>query len=777
MTNPNTRFVIGLFFGLLIAGPTGYFLAGAKGAKDIGKADLAPQATAPIAAAQTGDLQEVAQPTAREQVKREAARPTKVEVDNAKVDELMGTLTVQKAEQKTGEGVIDGVVLDTNGKPLAGVLIRTRALTRRARGSKPSSRGLGAPEDRPLKEVVRSAAQNHLNRLANQRETRTDASGAYRFEDLFESTWRISAYLKGYAITADGGSSNIPIGSEVNFTAMTLIEVPITVLDPNGQTATRALVEAEGLGETSDGNRVAWTPEEAFMRLTPGRYKMTAYSQSGEGFSNTELASESVELELMDGASPDALTLALHNRLGISGMVKIVKGDLLDSYVPIYLHPLAADQEINLVGLTKSDLIEYVRPGEEFEFLDLEPGRYLIGAARNFDTVVEVHEVVEIFDKAARVDLELPLLDRSKALRAVVLDPSGQALDGVSFNLVMEQDSDEKESYMTPMLEKGGAYVLVLERQFVEGYYGAKSSVSTFTLQVQHDKYGSVEVPLAPGQAEVQIVFDAPASLQVTIGNYQGSGYEGRVRVSAKKGLLKDISPYEFSGDEGGFSSEGVQVLNGWAPGIYTLLLSSKSSDAGSTWFEATRLEARQVELRSGANQVQMDIPILYSLRVRWADGKAGAYLLLTPVDSMEPFDRRVSALDGEGIADFENLRPGRYLLGTTGGKIAKQPIVIPSGAIEFLPVEPNALEVGISDPKGTFAKVGLRSGDLVIGTNGAEFTAGADLNVLNPLFSSKSAQVELMVLRKGAQLRVLLKGTQMGNWSDAGGELRPIVR
>ncbi|MBL4770712.1 MAG: hypothetical protein JKY61_06135 [Planctomycetes bacterium] len=780
MKNNNAQLVLTLFLGVMLGSGVGYLLFGTGSAQmesAIGlsnsTAAMEPEARTPVSDAV--DLRSSAEEAVR-------AKPMKAPVAQVSVMEasaLLGSVEVAEVAVEEGQGTVFGRIVDEAGQAMAGAVVRLRGRPGRIPSSSPSNIGQGAPERDSLKETVRKAAQSYHDQRARRREVTTDAHGQYRFEGLLDQAWTGYAYLEGFVLNADSSSSSVRIGSELNFTAALVQEVPVAILMPDGVAAERAFVVVTALGGRNRDRIYDWSSNEAFMRLVPGRYKVRALSHGTENLDQSELASSTEKVTLEVGVAPEALTLELAPRLGISGYIRAsTVGSNQGSY-RVRLLALAKDQEVDLELLARSDEDSRARPGRLFAFTDLEPGRYVVGVSRAWGAPIAVHEVVELSDASAEVLLELPEQDLSQILRVVVTEASGEPLDDVNFRIRQKLSTGTSRQSLSGKRDKDGSYLLTIPAQFHEGYFEDGKDGAEYTLTASHDEMGSTETILKRGQTDLVVTFVVPGRLTVTIPGYSGSGYEGRVRVTASKMGEKDLSRSFIRSMKAKISVAGEQVFEGLEPGDYIvyLTISAKGNNRFS-WGSDDSVNSIEMSVREGENSVQLTIPNLYPLRVHWADGKVGKSLHLSIIGAKNQYGGYSGGtLDGDLVASWEDLPAGDYRVQYYSGMSKIMNVTIPCGEIDFTPMLINAMSISITALDGNLAKAGFRDGDLVIGADGKEFERQADIMGLSRIMMEPGEIVDCMVQRGNIVLTIQLKPSGIGDWEDMGGSMTPTTR
>ncbi len=779
MENSNVRTFVPLLIGVLIGGILGYVIFGIDPVQAESSPGLSRDAaTSPLVESTIdpeAELQKVDLGAVREQ-------PTKAPVANVTRSEAQGLVSgLQDASVKRvdGEGSITGRVVDEEGAPMANAVVRLSGRGGSSmQATSPSSVGQGAPELPSLTDAVQKAAQRHKAQRARTRETKTDGQGNYRFEQLEDRDWRVTAFATGYVVKADSSYSNFPVGSEVDFTAKRVLGVQVEVLMPDGSSAEKAHLNVKPKGDRSRTTNYEWSADEPFLRLIAGRYDIRGYSSGVDSLEEAELASETQKLDLEAGLTPEGLTFQLVSRNRITGRIEAPNEYPSSSQFMVRLMALSEGQEVDLKALGDSGMQSWGQPGGKFSFTDLDPSRYVIGAGIGWSGKIVCHQILELSSGAENVILEIPPLHDLGALRVTVSDDQGKPLDGVNFKIRKKRDGGSNSNGVNPIQTRDAAYMVTIPQEMHDEYFGTTLAGTQFSVSVSHDEYGTREVPLTPGQTELAVSFVTPGTLIVEVPGYAGSDYVGRVSLSiSKEGGEGDRYRYSmFGGDQ--IDSEGMRTFEGLEPGMYSVAMKISPSGSGRSRARRQDVASIEVQVRAGENRAQIPIPNLYPLRVHWSDGKEGSTLRLYRHNADGKRDAMGRGdLDADGMAIWENLPAGQYSLISYEGGSSTMDITVPTGEIEFTPKAVNAYSVTVDDVEGVFAKAGFLTGDLIIGADGKEFETQAEFQIVFQRLQIKTEQVDLLVLRGNKKITIQIKASDMKGWENAGASLEPTAR
>ncbi|MCB9904382.1 MAG: hypothetical protein H6831_08245 [Planctomycetes bacterium] len=784
MRTTNARFLLGILLGFLLGGGSAALFLDDHADAIV---ELSGSA-APDAAPTKAETAALASPTTTRAAERREVEdvPAAARVSDAKVRELAQGVSGIRSERKPGTGVIHGRVVDENGAGLAGVVVRLE-LTRPIQAKNRSlGVGEGAPEWESLDDVVRIAAERFEEERANRREQVSAADGSYRFEGLSSDTWFLRGYAAGYEISVVAGNAYVVPDLELDLTARHVVPVPVEVIAADGASASGAELVARSSGQDGKNLVFEWSPEDRLMRVPPGDYTVYAQSMEKNARGRPESKSEALEVSFADTPNQPALRFELRTSLGIRGRVALPNGDLGPGTLVVHLKALSEsdseDEDALAEALKSSDERDFCRAGNLFQFDELAPGRYAVGVARDFRGEIAVHRVVEVVDGVVQCDLDLPPVDLGRALLVTVLDSAGGMVDGANLS-VREKGGRDARFYMLAssnlVRTANGQYVVEIPKEVADDYFGGAAGEKRYALNLNHGDYGRREWDLARGTTELTVTLESPASLTVTVPGYRGSEYAGRLSLSIENVTPGASNQSYVSRTRGKLDADGTGQFTALEPGAYRLSLTLTPQEPSTTYSRETEIDLLELELGSGENSAQLNIPALYALRVHWADGKAGNRMSLESTDETKSRRRAPYAgLDADGYATFHDITAGDYVLIAGGGTSSQRMFVtVPSKLVEFVPIAVDALRVEITDPAGNFAKLGLETGDLIIGVDGTEFSEPPSSSIFNAVNNSKSARLSLLVERAGKRLELTVRGSDLGQWGERGAEFVPVQR
>ena len=610
-------------------------------------------------------------------------------LSDKRIEELARGLAQDDVPSAAGEGSITGTVLESDDQPLAGVVLHATCQDASGRTTSSKSVGRGAPE-LSLKESVRLAAERHHSLRALRHVARTGADGAFRFDALPEGDYRIRGYKEGYEISArDSQRWSMPTGSVVDFIAKQIVTLPIAVLMPDGTPADEAVIVCSNKNSSNrnGADSYSWSQEEPWVRLPAGAYQLEALyglsaSRSIGGQNAADMHSEKRDAELVASEEPERLVLELEGRSGIRGRVAYAGSRFSRGFARVYVLPMTGGAEVDLELLAQSDTNYGLRGASEYSFLDLAPGSYVVGVGRSWNSPIVAHQIVEVGNTILKCDLEVPALDPSDYIVVRAFGSDEKPIAGVEFSFRHWYESGSSGSGLRALTDVAGVYFLSVPNEAISAYYGeARSTKTSFTLEVRHSEFGSKFVELAYGQAEVDVNFAVPAQLEVTVSGYLGSAYIGRVTANVNK-VGGDGT--QFYGYESQLDANGTRSFDALEPGEYEVTLGVRAKGERR---QQTDIAKELVTLRAGENSMTLAMPALHSVGVVVPDAVEGQRITLQQGhDAGRHRGRQWSAdTDGSERVEFSDLPAGRYKLqASVGGSWGSMRIELPSGDIVF---------------------------------------------------------------------------------------------
>jgi len=269
----------------------------------------------------------------------------------------------------------------------------------------------------------------------------------------------------------------------------------------------------------------------------------------------------------------------------------------------------------------------------------------------------------------------------------------------------------------------------------------------------------------ATNTRSLEIRFEEPATLTVTVAGYRGSGMEGKVRLEvrpAQKGTKNRLGGY-YGGSASRLDAEGTQKFGPLSPGEYDIHVQVQGER--NRWAGA---DIVTTTLKPGENVATVDPPKLYSLTVIVDGEQEKASFRLSSSTQGMYYHSDTKKPQGGQVA-FENLVAGEYVLQSWGSTNGTMKISIPAqSTVRFEAIVYNAQKVHVKDVDGTFVKAGLRQDDLLIGIDGEEFTNERTMQAMMTLAMERK-NVSLLILRGGRRLSVPVDFTNAWNVKVAG--------
>ncbi len=552
----------------------------------------------------------------------------------------------------SGNGKIAGTVRDSAGRPVAGVVVtalpeaqpfdvtadRRRA---RARGHK----------DRDLSRVAAEAIELELWRRNSRHTARTGSDGRFALDGLMDARHNVTAFHNEYAIEPLArGRARVQPDAVVDFLARRVAEVPVTIRLSEGASADHAWLVWR---TENDRGREAWTQAHDKLRLPVGTVHIKA-----EVWTPAPLESEETEVVVRAGEPNARVELALEGRRVLSVHLRMPPGLVQPRNVAYRLRLIqggagagGGSDDLDPASLLRDRAPKkpWSRdPGHAYWF-DLEPGRYMIAAFAGGRRLL-AHAEAEVKDGATEVSLEVSADDLGKSIAVRLLGPDGGPVPGrAGFRILTTTKGRTRQHRADALQRDDGSWMVLLD-----GVPPGDTREATLRVTSQ---YGAASEPFSMrAGGTVTIRLGKPAVVKLRVGGYAGSGVEGALYA----GLRAD-GGRSGQGARGGAGAWGPVGADGTAelrsqPGTYKLQLVVRRNN--KNWV----VLVQPARLTAGDKELTVQMPVLHTVRVRWAGGGKPRNVVLRCTDPILGGFRRDAPLRGKK-ASFALLAAGQYEL------------------------------------------------------------------------------------------------------------------
>ena len=517
-------------------------------------------------------------------------------------------------------------------------------------------------------------------------------------------------------------------GDTVDFRARPVVWIRVSVVGADGTPPSTAMVIFKSESSTRSHS---WTPASPDIRIESNVYTVHARTDTGQ-------TSPAREVVLKVGEEPPQLVLELQSRPAVAGRVSFEGEEPRRAYIWFQKHAGGALPD-------GADLARGGGPRESlnasldfrFNFTNLSPGTYVLGAGRTRE-FAELVELVVVADRPVEKNLHVPRPDPANYICVRVLDPDGQPLRRVRFQVQKDYTGGgHRSGSIGSIPQEDGTYWIL--RQVTKP---DEPEVRRHVLVATSREHGSKDAEFRPdADSTITIRFGDAASLELTVTGFRGSPFAPKLRVGLQK--PSESSMYIPSGKSP--DAEGRLTLGPVQPGSYELVLTVETDRHRSIPVSRT-----PVVLPKGVNRMTVPLPALYPLTVQVEDGD-GIRLMLRSVERGVPAVHISKTVDKNGRATFDSLPAGDYTL--TAMPLGQMRISVPAaGVVRFTPRPVNALRVTITQPDGAMARAGFQTGDLVVGIDRTRFENLGHLQGLMTQARGKKT-ADFMVVRSGQEL------------------------
>ena len=614
-------------------------------------------------------------------------------------------------EKHSGE--IRGVVLTGTGKPVVGAIVRAWPLDRDGFVSMPSA------ESSTLEERVRVFVQQQRESAISKVEDQTDESGEFSLLGIGPGDYRVSSFAKGvefpsqHSIVAAAGDVLEFLGNEQAIARITV----------DAGTGRHNYVRVEfKAGHTSRSKNWYYEEGGTTFSLPAGEYTVTAKTGN--------YSSDPIEVTMVLGEETP-VHLVLNERPQLSGEILLPADERPSSTYSVTLIPRGEGEEPT--PETTRGFPGTSSTGTRFQITDLRVGSYWLMISRGRRDYRELGAMtpVEIRPGSNVIDVTLPPVDRSQAIRVLAFDNRGNPLIDPELHFRLESDRGSSTfRAKTISMKDGSCWAIASEhdasdhlnpRIFLTGSHQERQKA---TVEATGGWGSTVELFLQPVSDLIVQILSIPPNIQ-------------RVRVRLSSANNPRLGILHAKRDENGF---GEVSFEGLETGPAQLAISA------STGLREVEMLTMDIQIRPDAPPIAVPLPHYPEVVVIAPDGFRSGFIL--------EGEQNHHAITDNGQVIFPLVAPGQYELVAyaTGQRI---PISVPTdGPIHFEPAEPTGLTVKISSSSGVLAQAGFHDRDFIVAVDGVTTTSAEQLRMLGiAMAAEEMTTIRFTIVRGGTEL------------------------
>lgn len=656
---------------------------------------------------------------------------------------------------------IQGTVIDQDGQPMPGVQIVSmnrlgqawRGVMKGTQTAKIGRAWEGIPD---VEESIAKSAESMLENERNHRTAMSDSMGRFTLTGLREGLHAVSAHADGFAFARQTNHT----GQECSFIGERVLELELDVRLPDGSQPESAVVFT---GEQRYGKEIAWTPEEPRLRLKDAAFEITVRSGSVQRLDWRNIASDysseprPMNLET-EGPGPHVIQLAMNQIL----RVELEDSSELVPKLPVWMKVTSAAA----TQAARSDEIDWSAEHHSeltrgasglFQVADLPKGAYWIAAGRgegNYDPEVIAKITTGLGVTEEKISLDE--VDLSQFVVCRCARSEGGPVADVSFQVTSPGERFSRARDIDAVKRGRGEYWLPKDSLFPKESTDASASAGQPELAAKSEVDGQVMVPLEPGADEISIEFlpgctlhldiagDLSAGLSAHVNRLDASGEPTERYITMMTGGIKKIP------DDGQLSMMALQ------PGKYEVNVYETGHGAESFGFKARgdRVMSENIEIIRPETDLRIVVPSMHKVQVHAPNVGAGETFRLSQGDKAVFSTGHRAKLDNDGIATFERVPAGEYVL---SGPERKKPmnISVPTGEIQWVTEVIDSARVRSVEAGGAADQAGLRRGDIVIAVDGSPVKGKVRSSTIAK--SANQQSVRLTVLRNKESMDVTI--------------------
>lgn len=699
------------------------------------------------------------------------------EPEKATTTEMRAELAAPLAELPVptfprGTGVIEGIVVDEAGQPVAGAEACAVIW-----GLAP---GLEEEDVDPTlvdleTYIVREVEQYHYDRAMIRRAI-TDEDGRFQVTELVDGEYRVEVEKEGYLVCdqTNRAARRCRPGDSLSFLAHEARPLVIEVYGVEGVELATTWIHLST--KTNDEGAPVLTigmPTSHHPRTTPiprSATHLRARYPSGK-WSAIEPIPSTGPMVFREPPGCE-LTGTVHN---------------LPRGTSWYLRAVPAEgggtpEEI----FERSDSYEHSShfaadgPTHDYRISFGNPGRYVVGLTSQGISDQRLLQVIDLVSGVSRLDFELPPIDASDMLTIHATGPDG-LLEFLQVSVAagqwtgFQQPLDvhaigpgEFEVSVGPVLDVQREYQ---ERMPQEAREPARLFVDAFAPGLGVTR---VEATNTGRGWSADVRFDPPGSLEVRVVGLDEPSYRGRTQLQ-----VHQLNETQTQGAL--FSRSAVTLplhsmsrveLGGLAPGRYRVTAACREAEA----YEQYRpVSSSDVEVVSGRTSTVVELPPLYTVEVRFDESMLGKHCWLSP-ETEGPrfsFSGRNRTVPLSLSLVYAGLTPGTYSLSVADESTT---IEVPAQRVVHFEARPKALYVAfVAQPLESHTE--LRAGDILLDIDGRAVDSAESFAAAISQ-APEGSTVRLGILRADAPDSVELRvSPEVKSATSRGFYFRPIPR
>lgn len=663
---------------------------------------------------------------------------------------------------------ISGSVVDATGAAIPGATVISNnsfvdyTRTVLAMGTNKAGRAYqGVPN---VEESIAKSAQRTIDLRRRTRTVEPNAAGEFVLAGLRSGTHHLIAYAEGYIfepVKADSGTTARLVGREVATFAL-----DVRLVDGSQPTKAIVVVQAQPAPMPYE-----WTPADPELRLGSRNVELQVFAGNVRKVdwrttvADQKSSTRTIDLD-RDGAGPHRMDLERGQFLRVT----VTGASDGEAAIGTWVKAAAAGGDTDWTSRTITSLSR--EAGGVYTVMGLAEGSYVIAVGRG-GSAPELTLPVQVVPGVTEVEATLGELNLSRFVIVRCQTSGGEAVTGATVNGRWAG----ARGAPTEAVEQGmGEYWLAA------GAPPKNESSAMLAVTAMNERYGKIVQEIDANTRELAVTFQEPAELAVQVVGDTSAGYT--VRLQAKE--MGAFDPYSLfsKGQRPTYKKlnvDGRAQFSGLQPGDYTaeLIKTGLGDDALLPWRGAAVATQQAVTLRVGAQDLEMLVPTLHTLKVIVPGKDEGTNLTLMRKDGAQsPLGRNTGArrikLGDDERALFLDVPAGEYRLRVS---TASMFITVPCGEVTFEAAEPDSLVVVRAAAGKPGAEAGLKANDVVTAVDG-EPIRGRRATVMVMKRIAESA-VSLSVQRGDEELNIEIgpTGGRAVGIGDLGLVLLPHVR